>query len=117
MQSQFMLLRHESVGPTQGTARQPQDWLTIRSVQDLNVMPANSFGNARSERFRARLFGREAPGKIGGGLGAFRPCSSLGIRKQSSQKAVAAPVDSARDPLHLATVRSNANDHRAIARG
>jgi hypothetical protein len=56
-------------------------------------------------------------GKIGGRLGAFRPYSSLGVRKQSSQKAVAAPLDSARDPLYVATVCSNTDDHPTIGRG
>ena len=79
-------------------------------------MPANPLGNPRSERFQACLLGRKAPREIGGRLRPLGAGNPLCIGKYSRQKLFAAPIYGASNPVYIAAIRSDADDHRSSPR-
>ena len=98
-----------------GPARDLHHRLAGGEVPDRHVLPGDAHAEPGAQRLRAGLFRRPALGIGAGGVGAGLGLALFRLGEDAVAKAVAEPVQRALDPVDVAEVGADAEDHGPLS--
>src|SRR5258708_1792077 len=100
----------------QRPARELHAGFAAGEIDHSHVAPEDAAAQARAERLRACLLGREALGVGGGALRALIGFLAFDRRKDPAEEALAKALDALVDPAYVDQIGAQTDDHFAARR-